>query len=503
MFQPVFVVLLVTVSGLLVQARDPQSTQRDLDQLNQALSDLKEPLNRFSPHLHLNGSIEEVSKGYQELYDAFRSFEKKEGEALQQKLARFEERYGTSEKEIDDKILQDLGNPPRQRASYLWSEVKKGLEALKRYPRDMSSHLLDLAKRDLEHVSSLNPTIRGKKYDQIKGFLTLALKFDEDNQEAKTLLNGIDQQKKEELSAIEKAIDEREWAPHSEKFNGPGNPDRLAREVIKFLEQDEETAKGSILAVRLSGDWRVAEKTITGAPLTYGLPVHVAYRLTKDPKTASVQSLTIVTRDNEKGPPFKTYWVGDSWRVRSEKIISRSFGPSFLTRLVLVLSLLGCGLMAADPWIRTKVAGLTPILGALTPFRGVVGVTSFIIGGVLLVFNLFHPLADLLPQLLAITTGMILGRELLVKRASASPPPVPSMAPPPLPGEAASVPPLPPPLPETPSGPSPKNIQERTRDVWSQGTEWIAALIPFEVGMGRFCLLFGVVHLLLGGLPLV
>jgi len=355
----------------------------------------------------------------------------------------------------------------------------------------------------------------------------MALEYNPDNKEAKDLLKSLSGMKDKELSAVEKKIDEAEWNPHSAKFNGPGNPNSLASAVEKFLEIDDKGKRvDSILAVRISGDWRVADKSILGTPLTYGLPVHVAYRIKKDSKTAKVLSLTIITRDEKKAPPFKTYWVGDSWRVRTHKIKGGSSGgPNIIFRLLLVAVLFLSGIIAINPFIKQKAPGFAEILETFHPLRGMIGVVTLVVGAVLFIFGIFHPFSDILPQSAAMLVGLFLGLEILLKKkipemappppvTQAPPPPPPSVTstPPPAPPAEEGPPPVPPPAPPSDShgfndaahkaGQFASASAHKAQELLHKNEQRIRSLEKFQVPIGFTCLALSFLHLVMGGVVL-
>ncbi len=109
-------------------------------------------------------------------------------------------------------------------------------------------------------------------------------------------------------SKSDAALDKGRWNPHSSKFEGPGNANKLAESALKWFENDSGWSKGKApVAVRINGDWRVADKNLLGNPLSWGLPIEAAFIRHKDRDSkldvAWVYSLTIVTRDAEKNRP--------------------------------------------------------------------------------------------------------------------------------------------------------------------------------------------------------
>jgi len=411
-------------------ALTPEETQQDIDKLDATWNEVSNGrFQDFDPYQSFSGSIEEVVARYREVFDLYQKAKKAEIEDLEKLLKRFESRYGSTETEIDEKVKTILGQAPQRRTSWYWVELKTALEKVNRFGEAMAAKLLADVQRDLEHIDALSDLIKDQKYVQMEELLEIAHEYDPANKDVKSLLRTIDDQRKASQKAVDARIEGRTWDPHSVRFSGPGKPGRLAKEVEKFLEiNDKGDREDTVLAVRIAGDWRVADTTVLGAPLTYGLPVHVAWRLKNDSKTASVQSLTIVTRDAKKAPPFKSTWVGDTWRMRTKAIKSgghsRSLsmdrsGPGLVYKLLLSSALLLAGLMGIMSWLQATYPKVAEGFEPLNPIRGIIGLAGVGIGLLFLLRNWLHPFSDLIPQLVAIAMGLFLGLELILQ-ASAS-----------------------------------------------------------------------------------
>lgn len=284
-------------------------------------------------------------------------------------------------------------------------------------------------------------------------------------------------------TSADAALDAGRWDPHFSKFQGPGNPDKLAKSALTWFKGDAGWCKGKDpVAVRIKGDWRVAEKNLLGEPLTWGLPIEAAFIRHKDrdanKDAAWVYSLTIVTRDAEKTPPWKTAWVGNNRQMRASNIkTSGGSGPNIIFRLLLTAALLCSGTLLAGPKLKLPET----ILNKLTPFRPVVGVATLATGAVLLFFNLFSPFSDLLPQIACMVAGLFLGFELLIKKPS-------KLAT----AEGDDL-----------TNKAGQNVDEairKTQDFLSGQKQRIHKLEQYQVPMGIACLALGVLHLLAGGI---
>ena len=279
------------------------------------------------------------------------------------------------------------------------------------------------------------------------------------------------------------ALDAGQWAPHFSGFQGPGNTNKLADSALKWFKSDAGWSKDKDpIAVRIKGDWRVADKNLLGDPLTWGLPIEAAFIRHKDREdkkdVAWVYSLTIVTRDAEKKPPWKTAWVGNNRQMRASNVKSASSGsgPNILFRLLLAAALLSSGLMLAGPKLKIPAS----IYDKIKPFRPIVGVATLSVGAILLFFNLLSPLSDIIPQASCIVAGLFLGFELLMKK----------------PAKLATD------DSDDFANKAGQNLDEavrKTQEFLSKQEQRVLKLEKYQVPMGIVCLVLGILHLLAGG----
>lgn len=500
----------------------PDEVQTDLQKLEDLNVKLEQgALKEFTPYFNVIN--DEMWDSFEKLQKQYAEFARSDLQELEQTLQAFREKYGQDAASMDARIQEILGKPPTRRPSWLIEELSDALEKMQAFPNAMAEKLIEIETRNLEHMDRFSPSIRAKKFDECQRALKLALAYVPDHDVAQAHLKELSGKRKEALAEVEKAIDEKEWPGHSPKFNGPGNPNALTREAKKFLSVDDNgNQTDDVLAVRISGDWRVAEETLLG-PKNYGLPVHVAYRIKDEPENAKVLQLTLITRDAEMSPPFQTYWVGDNWKIRRHKVSDAGAGgPDLVFRFVLAAVLILSGLLAAAPFLRTRTPFLTPVLAALAPVRGVVGVVTLAVGCLFLLLSLLSPFSHLLPQIFAILVGLFLGLELLLRTPKATaPPPIPNApspelppmpdqastsAPPPLPPEAST----PPPVPPSPgvgdaarkAGQAAGVAAVHAQDFLRKHQDKVRRLERYQVPIGLGCLVFGLLHLVIGGVVL-
>jgi hypothetical protein len=176
-----------------------------------------------------------------------------------------------------------------------------------------------------------------------KTLLEWALKFDPTDAYANTRLATIGAEIASLQQAVEKEIDEKEWAGQLADFAGPGSVAKLSQVAMEFLRKDkkwgnqgddpEKNEDGTvrqgvaIVAVVVRGPWQVAETDLFGRVLSWRLPIHVAVTKPdlKARNIARVYELSMVTRQGApyrvaKAPPFDGCWVGDSWMMRLSNV---------------------------------------------------------------------------------------------------------------------------------------------------------------------------------------
>jgi len=241
---------------------------------------------------------------------------------------------------------------------------------------------------------------------------------------------------------FEKTLKELKWPGHNPDYAGPGNPNDLAEAALDFLRKNPEWSKPEyddehipVAACVTGKDWEVYKKVpLTGQPTQYSLNVFVAFAGKKDPKIAYGYHMVFYTREEagvDKKPPF--HYANSRQYAKYKMLMSKvskgaggadvptAGGFGFLLRLVLALSLIVGGLIAAAPVITSKVPQLSGVCDALSPLRGKIGIVALVIGLLCFLRALlfyFAPFTDLLPQAAAVILGLLLGKEILLRKAA-------------------------------------------------------------------------------------
>ena len=365
----------------------------------------------------------------------FNDLEKNTVPPLTQQLSALAKKYGATPEAMKQTLapfaaaippLYIDGTPPAE----LFQKVQEGLANLATARKNKAVALLREATTMQNTINAFPGQVQDDNFAKLKTLLDYAVQFDPANAEAKTRLEKADAQKKDALAAVDKVIDDAKWPAPLKDFAGPGNPGRLAEAARTFLAK--EWGKENILAVNVAGNWVSTKKNIMDETIEWGLPINAAVCTDAERKqnTARVFRLTATTREErgvKQAPPFVAVMVGNVYKIRISHIRGggcAGTGGGLCGRvfwLGLVAGNLLAGLLLAAPLLKAKLPQMAKVYGALTPVSGVIGVLTLIIALIGFLRNLllhFAPLADLLPQLLAIVAGLLLGKELLLKMAA-------------------------------------------------------------------------------------
>jgi hypothetical protein len=454
-------------------------------------------------HTKLNDQLKDIilvyktgimGTDYDEILKILESVEK-EIPAFNKKLDAFAKKYGSDQNEIDAKLrpltesVKD--QRPGQNAGRAYKECRSYINNIPPSRKEKAEELIRDAEATQRTINAYDGQVTQENYDRLRTELDYAIKFDPENSTAKEMRAAADKDQKAKLGAIKDKIAGAKWPEPYKDFAGPGDPDELAEAAMKYLHKDE-ARRGSddpdqTFAVIVKGDWRSTKKNIMGETVQWGLPVWAACYNSKEKKDGlcRVFSLTMVTREErniKKAPPFTGAWTGDSYKMLVKNIDAGGGGKSttggfigFWFRILLSAATIVAGLLAAAPLLKVTVPQLGKLYDALTPLRNMLGVIILAVGVLSLVravlFCGFALFADLLPQLAAIVVGLFLGKEMLFTKPAES-------------GEGDS---------------KAEKVQEKIAAYEAK----IALLEKYQVPLGIACLVLGVLHLLLGGLPLV
>jgi hypothetical protein len=159
----------------------------------------------------------------------------------------------------------------------------------------------------------------------IKAWGKLAAQFDQDNPRVKEFNSGLDSWIEEDMKALNAKIDKVTWSGRAD--SAPGNADKLSDIAVKFLQKEENKRAqknievGKVLAVAVTGPWRVFKKNLLGEPIQFNLPIlcAVEYKSDKDLDVVRVYDSTLLTEEYKgvkMAPPFLGATMGNSYYMR-------------------------------------------------------------------------------------------------------------------------------------------------------------------------------------------
>ena len=263
-----------------------------------------------------------------ELLKVIEEFEKSGQGQVQEGLTAFSAKYGSTEQEIDEKT-KSMGYSG-QRASFFYTSLKEGLAKVAKTREVMADDLIRKA-REMQETSSkgIHDFYRLKNQAKIREFAQMAAAFQAENPRVKEFLGGLDEWAKKDIEALQAKIGQAAWPKQA--ADAPGDAKKLGQVALDFLqkEAEKEAAKGKeprrVVAVVVTGSWRIFKKNILGEVVQWGLPVHVAEEWESDKAAGLVRvydmsMLTEEFKGVKKAPPYIGAAVGDSYYLKLSTI---------------------------------------------------------------------------------------------------------------------------------------------------------------------------------------
>jgi len=348
-----------------------------------------------------------------------------------------------------------------------------------------ADELLTSANTSISTIEAVLPEYRAPIYEEALKELNLALKYDSENSQAEELIAKIEKDSGSVLEERDEKIDAGKWPGQFDNFAGPGDVYDLSEAALEWFENDtgeKGWADSNPLLVAVKGDWVSAQKNRLGETIQWGLPIYLAVQQEDGTDIVRVFSLTIITREEseiKKEPPFTGAWVGDNFDMRLGNLPTSSGssgGPFILWKVLLSLSLLALGTVAAGSALSSLNPKVKELVDKLLPHQAMIGAIAATFGILFFVKNLLvmAPFSDILPQLLAVITGLVFGAKFFQEKSK-------SMH-----------------TPEQLSG-----AVGKANELLDKNEEKLAKLRVYEVPLGYACLAAGILHLLSGGATLL
>ena len=259
------------------------------------------------------------------LLSQIEDFEKSDLNKIHDAVKAFAQKYGSTREKIDQKA-EAMGYSGQGRASFPYTALSEGIENVQKTRTVMADDLIRRASDMKDRTSKgISDFARPKQHNIIKAWGKLAAQFDQDNPRVKEFNSGLDSWIEEDMKALNAKIDKATWPGRAD--NAPGNADKLSDIAVKFLQKEENKRAqknievGKVLAVAVTGPWRVFKKNLLGEPIQYNLPIlcAVQYKSDKDLNVVRVYDSTLLTEEYKgvkMAPPFLGATVGNSYYMR-------------------------------------------------------------------------------------------------------------------------------------------------------------------------------------------
>ena len=265
------------------------------------------------------------------LIEEIEQFEKSDLAGVKEAMATFGGKYGTTEDAIDEKAKSMGYENSYYRASFAYTELEKGIANVAKTRTVMADDLVRRAEEMKTHTAKgIHDFARLEQHGRIRAWGEMAARYDADNPRVKAFNDGVDAWVKADAKALYDKIDKASFPKQA--ADAPKDAKKLAKEAVAFLQKEEEklaAEKGKevsqVLAVVVTGPWRVFKKNILGEPIQYNLPIATAVQ-TKSEKgkdLARVYLSTMLTQEMKgvkMAPPYLGATVGDSYYIRPSAI---------------------------------------------------------------------------------------------------------------------------------------------------------------------------------------
>lgn len=311
-----------------------EEAARQAEEVTADVKALKDEYDRVNPVFQrANGYAVHYNdlKPVVELIEMIENFKQNDLNELRKHMQAFGEKYGTTRDAIDKKADAMGYVDSYYRASYAYTELAQGIENVEKTRPAMAEDLIRRAGDMKDRTSKgVHDFFRQEQHSRIKEWGQMAARFDPALPKVKSFNSEIDEWIKADAEALNEKIDKAVFPAHAP--DAPEDVKSLVKEAMVFLQRENENLaaeKGGevshVVAVAVTGPWRVFSKNILGEPIQYNLPIATAVQRESEKSwnLARVYLSTLLTREMKgvaMGPPFTGVTMGDSYYIRPSAI---------------------------------------------------------------------------------------------------------------------------------------------------------------------------------------
>ncbi|MCP4754530.1 MAG: hypothetical protein GY866_26915, partial [Proteobacteria bacterium] len=235
------------------------------DKLNkdvEALANVAEkcaPFFRTMGSFRTSGAEDDIITGIEKFYEKIEDFESGTGVKASQALKSFGDQYGADSDAIVTSVKRIMGDTPLKESrlpQLIFENLTENLKEIEKTRKRSSEKLIRIAKENAE-TNVVDEARREESFARAKRSLTLAIKLDPANDDAKNLLGKLGGDAEAAAEKADAYLDSGTWGSHFSGFQGPGDEDDLAQSALEWLSNDKGWSKDKDpVAVRINGDWR-------------------------------------------------------------------------------------------------------------------------------------------------------------------------------------------------------------------------------------------------------
>ena len=227
--------------------------------------------------------------------------------ALEETLAAYEEKYGTSRQEIE-RATGSMANV------YPWQNFRENMRTMEEVPVRLAARIKETIESGLADLERRHDFYRLRSHEELR---TLA-GFQQQYAPDAPAVENLGERLAADLEKYHARIAQRTWpACKGEAADRTG-----ALQYFQSTWGKDERRQYTVLDTVVTGDWSVQKRDITGRPTMYGLPVLLAVQTPEDKTNGLARVFILTARTPESGnakmePPFTSDTVGDSYFIRA------------------------------------------------------------------------------------------------------------------------------------------------------------------------------------------